>query len=134
MIFIASNVATYLVGAPHPHKADAERLVHRRIAKNERLVTDVAVPQEMLHRYVAIGRKGAIRAAFDALLGIVDEGLPVLHEDATRAKELLLGTPPPGLSARDALYVAVMRRRRIGRILTFDRAFDAFKDIERVTS
>ena len=29
MIFVDSNVPMYLVGAPHPHKADAQRALER---------------------------------------------------------------------------------------------------------
>jgi hypothetical protein len=63
----------YLVGAAHPHKADAQRLLQAAIADGERLVTDAEVLQEILHRYVAIGRRDAIQPAFDAVLGVADE-------------------------------------------------------------
>ena len=54
MIFVDSNVPMYLVGAAHPHKADAQRLLESALASGERLVTDGEVFQEILHRYVAI--------------------------------------------------------------------------------
>ena len=47
----------YLVGAPHPHKADAQLLLERLVAAGHRLVTDAEVLQEILHRYTAIGRR-----------------------------------------------------------------------------
>lgn len=47
-----------LVGASHPHKADAQRLLERLISDHERLVTDAEVFQDILHRYVAINRRG----------------------------------------------------------------------------
>ena len=50
MIFLDTNVPMYLVGADHPHKADAQRLLERAAGSRERLVTDVEVFQEMLHR------------------------------------------------------------------------------------
>jgi predicted nucleic acid-binding protein len=37
-----------------------------------------------------------------------------------------------GISARDALHVAIMRRNGVHRILSFDRDFDAVPGIERV--
>jgi len=68
MILIDSNVPMYLIGAPHPHKADAQRLLERLISDRERLVTDAEVFQEILHRYVAIDRRDALQpAARDAL-------------------------------------------------------------------
>ena len=130
MIFVDSNVPMYLVGAPHPHKADARRLLERCVADGERLVTDAVVLQEILHRYTAISRREAIQPAFELLLGIVDEVFPVDVEAVERAKEIVLGYAQ--LSARDALHLAVMELRRVTRILTFDAGFDAYPGIQRL--
>jgi predicted nucleic acid-binding protein len=69
VIFVDSNVPMYLVGATHPHKLDAQRLLETAISKAERLVTDAEVLQEICHRYVAIERRDMIQPACDALLG-----------------------------------------------------------------
>ena len=130
MILIDSNIPMYLVGAAHPHKIDARRLLERAIAERERLVTDAEVLQEILHRYVAIDRRDAIAPALDALLGVVDEVLPIEQRDVLQARDIVLGVQ--GISARDALHVAVMRRHRIARILTFDRGFDAVPGVQRM--
>ncbi len=66
MIFVDSNVPMYLVGAEHPNKAKAQQLLEWALRAKERLVTDVEVLQEILHRYVAIRRREAIQPAFDA--------------------------------------------------------------------
>ena len=120
----------YLVGASHPHKADAQRLLERCISERARLVTDVEVLQEILRRYVAIDRREAIQPAFDAVLGISDEVLPVELESVERAKTILLGNRR--LSARDALHVAVMERNGITQILSFDTGFDDVPGIQRI--
>jgi hypothetical protein len=65
VILIDSNIPMYLVGSPHPHKTDAQRLLEKLISARERLVTDAEVPQEILHRYVAINRRDAIQPACD---------------------------------------------------------------------
>lgn len=130
MILVDSNVPMYLVGAPHPHKADAQRLVEAAVAGGERLVTDAAVLQEILHRYVAIRRRDAIQPAFDAVLDVVDEVLPVTLADAERAKEVVLGRK--GLSARDAIHVAVMERAGVRRIMSFDAGFDLVPGLIRL--
>ena len=122
----------YLVGTPHPHKADAQRLLERAIAARERLVTSAEVLQEILHRYVAIDRRDAIQPAFEALLGVVDAVLPVEERTVLRAREILLAYPR--LSARDALHAATMDAHGIRRILTFDRGFDDFPGLERVST
>jgi predicted nucleic acid-binding protein len=120
----------YLVGAPHPHKADARQLLEKLISQQERLVTDAEVLQEILHRYVAINRRDAIQPAFDALLGIADEVFLVDQASVERAKEIVLGHPR--VSARDALHLAIMERHEVESIFTFDTGFDGFPGITRV--
>jgi predicted nucleic acid-binding protein len=131
LIFVDSNIPMYLVGSPHPHKADAQRLLERLIAEEQRLVTDAEVLQEILHRYVAIRRHDAIQPAFDALLRVVDEVFPVEAAVVERAKGIVLGSA--SLSARDALHLAVMDRHGVDRILTFDEGFDAFPGVTRIS-
>ena len=131
MIFIDSNVPMYLVGSPHPNKIAAEQTVAALIARQEKLVSDAEVLQEILHRYVAIGRLDAIQPAFDALLGVVDEVFPIEPENVQRAKTILLGKY--GLSARDAIHLAVMEHREIQRILSFDQGFDRYPNVRRIT-
>ncbi|MEX2392974.1 MAG: type II toxin-antitoxin system VapC family toxin [Actinomycetota bacterium] len=130
MIFIDSNVPMYLVGAPHPHKTDAQRAMERFAAERTRLVTDAEVFQEILHRYRGISRSDAIQPAFDVLLGVVDDVLPIDLDDVERAKDVLLGRWK--LTARDALHVAVMQRHGISEILTFDADFDLVPGVRRV--
>jgi predicted nucleic acid-binding protein len=119
----------FLVGAAHPNKDEARRLLERVIGAGDRLVTDAEVLQEILHRYHAIRRPDAIQPAFDALLGVVDEVFPVERTDVEQAKALMLGLD--GLSARDAVHAAVMRRREVTSILSFDAGFDRISGIER---
>jgi uncharacterized protein len=121
----------YLIGAAHPHKTDSQRLLERSIVGGERLVTSAEVLQEILHRYVAINRRDAIQPAMDAVLGVVDEVFAIDRTDVEQAKRILDGMP--ALSARDALHVAVMRRRDVSRIMSFDTGFDAIPGLERLT-
>lgn len=131
MILVDSNVPMYLVGAEHPHKSDAARVLDDLILKGERLVTDAEVLQEILHRYSAIDRLDAIQPAFDAILDVVDEVLPVHLREVEDAKTVLLGRK--GISARDALHVAIMKANQINRILSFDDGFDQIPGIERLS-
>ncbi len=130
MILVDSNIPMYLVGAPHPHKADAQHALERLIAERRRLVTDAEVFQEILHRYAAIDRREAIQPAFDALRGVVDEVLPIVEADVLRAKDLL-GTHL-AITARDAIHVAVMANHDIEKVLSFDRGFDSVAAVERL--
>lgn len=131
MILIDSNIPMYLVGAPHAHKTDAQRLLEKLVTARQRLATDAEVLQEILHRYVAINRRDAIQPAFDALLGIVDEVLPIEQAVAERAKQIVLAYRQ--LSARDGMHLAVMQRNGIERILSFDSGFDSFPGITRLS-
>ena len=121
----------YLVGAQHPLKTDAQRLVERLISDRERLVTDAEVLQEILHRYVAIRRQDFIQRAFDSLLGIIDQVFAIDLAAAERGKEIILGNPR--LSARDALHLAVMELQGIDRILSFDSGFDGYPGVVRLS-
>lgn len=98
MIFIDSNIPMYLVGAPHPHNVDAQRLLENLLSERLRLVTDAEVLQEILQGYVAIDRRDAIQPAFDAILGVVDQVLSGDLVAAERAKSIVLGSTR--LSAR----------------------------------
>lgn len=130
MIFVDSNVPMYLVGTAHRHKTDAIHLLEAAITAGEPLVTSAEVLQEILHRYVAIRRRDAIQAAFDALRNVVDDILPIEASDVERARALVSGLTD--LSARDALHAAVMEHHGIERIMTFDRDFDSIPGICRV--
>ena len=111
MIFVDANVPMYLVGSPHPNQDRARAALNRLRIAQERLVTDVEAYQEILHRFTAIHRPADIDSAFYRLDEIVDEvfsyGMPEIHT----AREIIRSAP--GISARDALYAAVMRRNGI---------------------
>ena len=130
MIFVDSNVPMYLIGASHPNKTRAVELVNRLVRAGERLVTDIEVYQEILHRYTAIRRTDAIEAAFRSLDAIADEILTFGMREIRAAKSIIDSVD--GVSARDALHVAIMRSSRVGRILSFDRGFDAFPELDRL--
>lgn len=94
------------------------------------MVSDAEVLQEILHRYVAIGRRDAIPPAFEALLTTVDDVLPITAATLERARDVVLSSKT--LSARDAVHVAVMQQHDIREVLSFDRAFDDVPGITRL--
>jgi predicted nucleic acid-binding protein len=130
VIFIDTNVPMYLVGADHPNKELARRLLELLVARGERLVSDVEVLQEILHRYVGLDRRDAIGPAFEALHGVVDELFPIELADVERARRLI--DTKVVVSARDAIHAAVMVRREVHTILSFDRGFDRVPGIARI--
>lgn len=130
MILVDANVPMYLIGADHPNKTTTLRMLERATTDRERLVTDAEVFQEILHRYVAIGRRDAIQPAFDALNAVVDDVFAIDARTVERAKDLVLGYTR--LSARDALHVAAMQAHGVKRIMSFDTAFDAVPGLTRL--
>lgn len=119
----------YLVGGDHPNKPLARRLLRASIADGEILITDAEVLQEILHRYVTSDRHHLIGQAMSAILDVVDEVFPMERADVDGAWDIIRATV---LSARDAIHVAVMRRRGVDRIMSFDRGFDSVAGIVRI--
>ena len=130
MIFIDSNIPMYLVGASHPNKDRTLALLTQLVGDGERLVTSVEVYQEIIHRYAHIKRPDAIDPAFRALDNVADEVLSFGMPEVRAARELI--RTGSGLSARDALHVAVMRSAGTNRILSFDARLDECPGVERV--
>ncbi len=131
MIFIDSNVPMYIVGTPHPNKENAMAAVTDLLRNGERLITDIEVYQEILHRYTSLRRPAAMDAAFEVIDALANDvlsfGMPEI-----RAARVLLALVP-GISARDALHVVVMQSAGCNRILSFDAGFDACPGIVRVS-
>ena len=131
MIFVDANVPMYLVGGDHPNKTTVMGLLPILTAADEQFVTDVEVYQEILHRYHATQRLEVVDAAFEALDDLVSSILVFERDDVLEANDIL--DSAPGLSARDAIHLAVMQREGVNRILSFDRAFDSFPEVERLS-
>ena len=120
----------YLIGAAHPHKTEAQVILERLIASGQRLVTDVEVLQEILHRYTAIDRREAIGPALQVTLDLVDEVISIEKAEVLRAGEIVQNRALT--SARDAVHIAVMERHGIRSILSFDSDFDRWPGLERI--
>ena len=121
----------YLVGKAHPNKDLALIALEKLARERARLVTSAEVYQEILHRYSALDRLDAIRPAMTVLDDLADEVLNVEREDVRTAAGLLTVTNPR-LSSRDALHLAMMERRQIRFILSFDRIFGILPGITRL--
>lgn len=130
MVFVDSNVPMYLVGAAHPNKVDAQRRLEALVLDRRRLVTDAEALNEILHRYISLDRRGYVQLAFDALLGVVDEVLPIDRGSIELAKQLCLQYPT--LPVRTAVHVAVMQQHGIQTVLSFDTGFDRIPGLSRL--
>jgi hypothetical protein len=130
LILIDSNIPMYLIGDDATRQGEVQELLSRLTIQRERLVTDVEVFQEILHRLQGIDRMDRIQPAYDLLLDVVDDVLPYEFVDAMRAKEVLLARRE--LSARDAVHVAIMQRHGVKRVFSYDHHFDSVPGIERI--
>jgi predicted nucleic acid-binding protein len=129
-VFLDTNVFLYAIGADSPHRAPCRALLSLVGDGAVRAVTSSEVLQEILHvRARRLGLEDAASAVRDAS-GIVEEVLPVTCADVLCACDLVEARP--GLSARDALHVAVMRGARIRSLVSIDRDFDSIEGIERI--
>ncbi len=125
-----ANVVMYAAGRDHPAKAPCLALLER-IARGElEVVTDAEVFQEILHRFSAIERIEDGCRLFERLERLVPVVLPIEFEDVSLAKQILLDNP--GLKARDAIHVAVMRRHGIRTVYSFDQHFDRVSGVDRL--
>ena len=128
MIFVDSNVPMLLVGAPHGNRDRLEAFL--RDHADETYVTSAEVYQEVIHRYVAIDRRPAIDDCFALLDDLVQEVYPITRADVLQARTI--SQRQHRLSGRDCLHVAVMERRSIAQILSFDAAFDLWPGLTRL--
>ena len=110
----------YLVGTSHPNRDRLAAFV--RSHADENFVTSAEVYQEIIHRYVAIDRRGAIADCFELLDDLVEHVYPITRDDVETAHSL--AKSQLRLSGRDCLHLAVMERHGLERILTCDRAFE----------
>lgn len=95
----------------------------------ETYVTSAEVYQEVVRRYVAIDRRPAIDDCFALLDDLVQEVYPITRADVLQARTV--SQRQRHLSGRGCLHVAVMERRSIARILTFDAGFDLWPGLTR---
>jgi predicted nucleic acid-binding protein len=119
--FIDANILIYAVGRPSEYKASCAAVLSAVAAQRLTAVTDAEVVQEIVHHYRRSGRLQDARPAIHNFALVVPEVEPVRLEDALEAVDLLLAGP--GLSSRDALHYAVMRRLGVTHIITADRHF-----------
>ncbi len=130
-VFIDANVPIYAAGGDHPYKEPCARILRMAAEEPQPFVTDSEVLQELMHRYLALGRwelgRDVLRAFAEAMQGRIE---PVHAEDVLLAAEL--ADRHPGVSARDLVHAAVMQRLGTGRIISADTDFDSLEDVNRL--
>ena len=130
-VFVDANVSMYAGGSEHPLREPARGALRQVGAGRLDGVTDCEVLQELLHRYISLGRRESGFLVFDSFASAMrGRVLPVDADDVVRARDL--ADDFPQLRARDLLHLAVMERHGIEEILTADRHFDGIPGIRRL--
>ena len=130
MIFVDTNVLMYAAGGDHPLR-DACRAIVRQIGdRGVAATTSTEVVQEILHRYLAIGRRAGGLDLVDRTLDLFAPVLPITHAMVRRLPDL--ASRYPGLTARDLVHIATCIHEGIPEILSTDRGFDDVAEVRRI--
>lgn len=129
-VFVDTAVIMYAAGTDHPLRAPSRRVLERVAAGELDAVISVEVIQEIVHRYLAIGRgdlaAGVAREAMDLFAPV----LPITHAVVRRLPALV--DRYPALAARDLIHVATCEHEGIGAIVSPDRGFDSVDALRRI--
>lgn len=129
-LFLDTAVFMYAAGRDHPLRDPATRIVRAVAEGSLAAVTSAEVVQELLHRYLAIGRgEVGARVARD-VLDLFAPVLPITHRVMDRMPELV--GRYPSLAARDLVHVATSLEAGIDTIVSPDRGLDAVSEIRRL--
>lgn len=129
-VFVDANVPMYAGGAASPQKADCLAFM-RKVAEGKIAGTSsTEILQEILHRYLHLKRPELARQVFDGFRAVIPTMFAVEPEDLDEARRLM--DAYPRAKARDLVHLAVMVRRGIKVIVSYDEDFDDFNEVTRV--
>ena len=129
-VFVDTAVLMYAAGAEHPLRAPCARIVAGIREGEIKATTSVEVVQELMHRYISIGRPEAARTMATDALDLFAPVLPITHAVMRRVPEL--GARYPTLQARDLVHVATCIHEGITEIVSPDRGFDGVAEVMRI--
>ena len=129
--FIDANVPVYAVGREHPYKGPCAETL-RLVAENPlSFVTDAEVLQELVRRYLAQDRWALGSEVLRNFALVMQDRIEPVHAGDILAAAGLADRHP-GISARDLVHAAVMRRLEVEHIITADADFDRIPGITRL--
>jgi len=130
-VFLDAAVFMYAIGEEHPLRDPCQRVLRHAAEQRIDAVTSAEVVQEVLHRYLAVGRPDIAIGAARGILTAFGPVMPVTHEVMSRVADLA-GRHSPTLSARDLVHVATCIEHGIDEIVTTDRGFDQVEGLTRI--
>ena len=129
--FIDANVPIYAAGREHPYREPCIRVLAAVNDNPEAFVTDAEVFQEIMHPYLRTQRWDAGQVVVESFAAMMHGRVsPVTIDDVLTAGQL--AREQQGLSSRDFLHLAVMRRLGVTHIVTADADFDRMPGIIRL--
>ncbi len=127
--FIDTNIFMYASGRGHPLKQPCMRIVRGIASRKISAVTSTEVVQEILHRYIALGKREIAVNSVKGIVALLSPLLAISEEIVLQASKLILEYP--SLNARDALHIATMLENNLTHILSVDSHFDLVKEVTR---
>ena len=129
--FIDTNVPIYAAGREHPYKEPCARVLRMVARSPEAFVTNAEVLQELLHYYTASGRwslgRVVVTTFAELMHGFIE---PVRAEDVLLAASM--ADTHQGVSARDLVHAAVMKRLNAQKVISADSDFDRVDGVVRL--
>jgi uncharacterized protein len=130
-MFVDANVPIYAAGRPHPLKEPCARILRLAAERPRRFFTNAEVLQELLHRYLALRLWPQGREVLERFSAIMHGRIEPVHAaDVEAAAALTDRHVSSGLSARDLLHTAVVKRVGATEVVSADRGFGNFSGIE----
>ena len=129
-LFLDTAVFVYAGGREHPLRAPCRAILERVAAGALDATTSAEVVQQILHRFIAIGRPEIGAAMARDVLDAFEPVLPVTHGVMRRMPDLLGRYPT--LAARGLVHVATCLKEGIEAIVSQDRGFDQVREIRRI--
>jgi predicted nucleic acid-binding protein len=130
VILVDSNIFMYASGGEHPHRTPSLVFLDRIAERELGAAIDAEVLQEILYRYISLGRWAEGRSVFDNARILFPEVLPVTAEVMDVGRRLV--DEYPGFGARDAVHAAVVEVYGLTGICSFDQHFDRIHGLRRV--
>lgn len=129
-LFVDTSVIMYASGTEHPLKEPSVAVLEAAASGTAEMKTSVEVVQEILHRFIHLGRRQQGIMLARQVVELFQPLLPVRPRDIRLAIDLL--ERYPALSSRDALHAAVALNNGISRIVSADRDFELVREVEQV--
>ncbi len=129
-VFIDTAVVMYAAGGDHPLRDPCRRIIDEIGDGSLDAVTSAEVIQEILHRYLSIGRPGSGATLVERTQDLMAPVLPITH--ALMRRVPLLAGRYPSLAARDVVHIATCIHEGISEIITPDRGFDQVVEVRRI--